>query len=128
MDKIYHGSFPKNADGTNSIIAAGEKCVVATNKCFWKEPCDVVKHGVKTRSRAYTEPSVDYKSFDDYYIKREWINRWVLGKEQKNNWLYYCYGQFALLCLLLTMGIFFQTEPMKENIDKENKKCNFYLH
>ena len=50
MDHIYHGCFLKNADGTNKIIAAGDKCLVATGKCFWKDPSDV-KHGVKTRSR-----------------------------------------------------------------------------
>ena len=81
MDKIYHGCFPKIADGTNRIIAAGEKCIVATNKCFWKEPCDVVKHGVKTRSRAYTEPSVDYKSLTTTILKE---NESIGGCLEKN--------------------------------------------
>ena len=65
MDKICHGCFPENADGTNRFIAAGEKCIVPTNKCSWEELCEIVKHGVKTRSRAYTEPIVDYKSLSE---------------------------------------------------------------
>lgn len=56
----YTSRFPKNAYGTNSIIAAGKKCFVTTKKCFWKDPCDVLKYGVKTRSCAYTEPIVDF--------------------------------------------------------------------
>ena len=49
MDKIYHGCFYKNADGTNKVIAAGELCLTPTKKCFWKDPSHV-KNGVKTRS------------------------------------------------------------------------------
>ena len=45
--RIYHGCFYKNADGTNKIIRAGEECSVPTGECFWKDPCDV-KNGVKT--------------------------------------------------------------------------------
>ena len=30
----------KNADGTNKIINAGEKCLTPTNECFWKDPCE----------------------------------------------------------------------------------------
>ena len=78
MDCIYHHCFPENAVGTNRIIAKGKKCIISTNKCFWKDPCDVLKYGVKTRSRANDEPIVDFKTFDDYHIKRKWINRWVL--------------------------------------------------
>ena len=48
---IYRGCFYKNADGTNKIIIIGDKCLVPTDECLWKDPCDV-KHGVKTRSLA----------------------------------------------------------------------------
>ena len=32
MNRIYHGSFTKNADGTNTIILAGERCLCPTSK------------------------------------------------------------------------------------------------
>ena len=65
MDKIYHGSFYKNADGTNKIIAAGECCLAPTDKCFWKDPYDV-KHGVKTRSRANNQPTISFQAVNKY--------------------------------------------------------------
>ena len=64
MQRLYHGCFLKNADGTNRIIAPGEKCLVATDKCFWKDPSDVVNR-VKTRSQVKNEPAVEFKTFDN---------------------------------------------------------------
>ena len=84
MDCIYHGCFPKNTDGMNKIIAKGDKCLVPTNKCFWKDPSDV-KNRVETRSQTENKPTVDYKTIDGYCVKRKWIDRWVLGKKQNNN-------------------------------------------
>ena len=34
MDHIYHGCMFQNADGTNRVIAAGEKFLVPTSNCF----------------------------------------------------------------------------------------------
>ena len=59
IDKICHGCFYKNADGTNKIIVAGEQCLTSTAEYFWKDPNDV-KHGVKTRSRANSEPTINF--------------------------------------------------------------------
>ena len=59
MDKIYHGCFYENADGTNKVIAAGELCLTPTKKCFWKDSSDA-KDGVKTRSRANSEPTISF--------------------------------------------------------------------
>ena len=50
MEKIYHGCMAKNADGTNKIIGPGEKCLIPTDKCFWKDPRGIKKGKVKTRS------------------------------------------------------------------------------
>ena len=47
-----------------------------------KDPVEV-KNGVKTRSRTKNEPTVNFKGFDWYHIQKEFISRWVLGKEQK---------------------------------------------
>ena len=60
------------------------KCLIETNNCFWKEPT-YIKNKVKTRCQTENEPTVDYKTFNDYNTKREWNDRWLLGKEQKNN-------------------------------------------
>ena len=89
MECIYHGCMYKNSDGINRIIAAGEKCLVSTRKSFQRDSYDVSNHRVKTRPCTKNRPTED---FDDYMLKREWINRWVLGKEEKNNCL-------ELLCL-----------------------------
>ena len=75
----------QNADGTNRIIAAGEKFLVPNSNCFQKDLYDVSNYKVKSRSHTKNEPIVSYKDFDGYMLKREWINRWVLGKKQKNN-------------------------------------------
>ena len=41
----------KNADGTNKLIGPGEKSLIPTNKCFWKDPEDIkaleLKHAAK---------------------------------------------------------------------------------
>ena len=34
MDCIYHGCATRYSDGTTEIIEKGEKCLIATNKCF----------------------------------------------------------------------------------------------
>ena len=31
---MYHGCFPRNADGTNRIIEKGTKCISPTYECF----------------------------------------------------------------------------------------------
>ena len=72
MDHISHGCFLKNLDGTNKIIAAGEKCLVETGKCFWKDSSDI-KRGIKTRSRAKNEPTASYEDYDRYILQNEFI-------------------------------------------------------
>ena len=49
-EKIYHGCFTKNRDGTNKLITKGEKCLIPTNKPFWKYFEDVPDE-VKTRKQ-----------------------------------------------------------------------------
>ena len=46
--KIYHGCFTKNKDGTNKLIEKGKNCICPTSKPFWKYPEDV-SSGAKTR-------------------------------------------------------------------------------
>ena len=84
MDRIYHGCFTKHADVTKKIIAKGEKCIVPTDECFWKDPVDVT-NGVKTRSHAKNEPIATYKDYDRCTLLKQFTSCWVLGKEKKNN-------------------------------------------
>ena len=58
MNRIYHGYFTKNADGTNKIILAGERCFCQTLRPFWKFPEDILDLGVKTRTQIKKEAAV----------------------------------------------------------------------
>ena len=55
MNLIYHGCFTKNADGTNKIILAGERCLYSTAKTFWKFLEDIEIVVVKVRSQTKRE-------------------------------------------------------------------------
>ena len=57
MPQIYHACMTKNPDGTNKIDA-GEKWLVSTGKCFWKDPQDIKNCEVKTQSCGKKEPTV----------------------------------------------------------------------
>ena len=48
-ERIYHGCFTRNADGTNKLLLKGENCLFSTNNPFWKYP-EGIPTGVKTRS------------------------------------------------------------------------------
>ena len=49
-ERIFHGCFTKNRDGTNRLIEKGKACITPTNNPFWKYPEDV-HSGVRTRSQ-----------------------------------------------------------------------------
>ena len=86
MDLIYHGCMKKkNADGTNNFIVPGEKCLVPTEKCFWKDSQDVRNYRVKTRSCTKKDSTVNIRDYDNYMRQRQWINRmasWYRAKGQ----------------------------------------------
>ena len=69
------------ADGTNKLIGLGEKCLVPTNRCFWKDPRDVRDCKVKTRNCTEKDSTVSIRDYDTSMSQRQWINRWVLGIE-----------------------------------------------
>ena len=50
QNKIFHGCFNKNRDGTNWVIAPGEKCITPASEPFWKYPEDIFA-SVRTRSQ-----------------------------------------------------------------------------
>ena len=57
-----------------------EKCITPSDKCMWKHLCDV-PNGVKTRSKAKNEPTIDYEEVDRYFAVKYFIHLWVMGKE-----------------------------------------------
>ena len=61
MDRIYHGCMTKNADGTNRLLSAGEKCLVPTARPFCKYIDDMETSGVKTHSQYKKQPTVSIK-------------------------------------------------------------------
>ena len=85
MDLIYHGSITKNIDGTKKLIVAGEKRLVSIDRCFLKNPQDVKKCQMKSRSCTKKESTVSRKDYDTYMRQRQWIDCLVLVIEQKDN-------------------------------------------
>ena len=49
----------KNADGTNRIIMAGEKCLVPTDKCFWKDKITCQKMRQLSVMKTFTNTSCE---------------------------------------------------------------------
>ena len=60
-EKIFHGCFTKNKDGTNRLIKKGECCLVPTSNPFWKYPEDIQSCGVNTRSQE-KKPKKSYET------------------------------------------------------------------
>ena len=74
-ERIYHGRFTKNRDGTNRLIEKGKACITLTNKPFWKYPEDVFSH-VKTCSQEKNFKKVKTKDYNKYFKQKD-IQRWL---------------------------------------------------
>ena len=83
MNRIYHGCFTKNADGTNKIILAGEKCLFPTSKCFWNFPENLENIGVKTCSQRKRDLTVSKKDYDQYFKNKGRIHRWITAADSE---------------------------------------------
>ena len=59
----------KYSNGANVIISRNEKYLIPTNKCFWKDPKDII-NAVKTRSQLKKQPTAHYKTIDKYFKQR----------------------------------------------------------
>ena len=66
MDQVYHGCMTKNVDGTNKLISLGEKCLVPTEKYFWRDLTDIKNRKVKTTGCTKTKLTVSFKDYDMY--------------------------------------------------------------
>ena len=78
-----------NADGTNKIIAKGNDCLVRTNRCFSKDPSDVVGH-VRTRLMIKKEPCVSQRAFNKYFKEKVSSFDQELFREKKHVDIYFC--------------------------------------
>ena len=85
MDQIYDGCMTKNVDETNKLIGPGEKCLVPTEECFWKDPWDIKKYKVNTRSCTQKKPTMGIKDYNNCMQQKQWINPWLLGLPEGNN-------------------------------------------
>ena len=66
----------KNADETNKI-GPGEKCLVPTDKCFWKEPQDIDTCRVKTCSFRKKQPTMNINAYNNYFEQKKMY--WKIG-------------------------------------------------
>ena len=96
MACLFHGCTYANFDGTRKLINASHKCLVPTNKCFWKDPCDITTQ-IKTRSMTKEERVVPLKLFNKYFKDKGKDNYltfvYFILKEYKRNLYIYntCY-------------------------------------
>ena len=85
MERIYHGSMRKNADGTNRLIGPREKCLALTARPYWKYPEDLTDIKVKTRTQYNKQPLVTNTAFNTYFrnnIKKD-IERWETAPDSE---------------------------------------------
>ena len=81
-NKIYHGCFNKNKDGTNKLIKKGEKCLTPTHYPFWKCPWDV-SNGVITSAQEKKQRKITIKRFINYFQNIENIQRWLTADDSE---------------------------------------------
>ena len=70
MDRVYHSCAYVNLDGTPKLIAKTEKCLIPTNKCFWKDTCDT-RAKIKTRTMTSSEKAASLKTINNYFKSKE---------------------------------------------------------
>ena len=73
MVRLFHCFTYANFDGTQKLIDATYNYLVPNNKCFWKDPCDVITQ-IKTKSMTKNEGEVTLKIFNKYFKDKEKSN------------------------------------------------------
>ena len=69
-NNVFHGCFNKNKDGTNRLIAPGQKCITPTSEPFWKFPQDITS-GVRTRCQEQKQKRVTRTQFKKYFQEKD---------------------------------------------------------
>ena len=75
-EKIFHGCFNKNEDGTKKLIEKGRLCFAPTNNPFWKHPQEV-PYGVRTRSQEKEQKKIKIRDYDKYFQNLSNIQKWI---------------------------------------------------
>ena len=81
-NKVFHGCFKKNKDGTNKLIEKGKGCICATSKPFWKYPWDVLD-GVRTPTQEKQEKKVKRRDYDKYFQNIDNIQWWLEASDSE---------------------------------------------
>ena len=88
-DRIYHGCFTRNQDGTKRLIKKKNRgCLCPTNKPFWKYPQDIPS-GVENRSQEKNKKLVKKKGYNRYFRQVNWdnIRRWLEANKSEVRYL-----------------------------------------
>ena len=70
MDRVYYGCAYANLDGTRKLMAKNEKCLIPTNKCFWKDTCDT-RTKIKTGAMASSDKAASLKTINNCFNNKE---------------------------------------------------------
>ena len=82
-DKIYHGCFNRNKDGTNKLLKKEKNVLHRHNFLFWKCPWDV-PNGFMTRSQEkQKQKKITIEKFNKYFQNNENIQRWLTADDSK---------------------------------------------
>lgn len=81
-DKIYHGCFYKNEDGTNKLILKAEECLMPTNNPFWKSSMHVPDI-VRTRSQEIRQKTISVSVFNQYFRNLLNMQEWLKNIDSK---------------------------------------------
>lgn len=84
MSQIYHGCFRKNEDGTNRIIANGERCLLPICHQFWKDVNDIPA-GMRTRAQYKQQKLVLNRTYNKCFRdkRRKDIEPWLTADDSK---------------------------------------------
>ena len=83
-EKVFHGCFRRNQDGTNRVIEKNSQCFCPTSQPFWKQIKDVPS-GLCTRLQEQNEELVKRGDFNRYLRQkgRDNIKDGLLQTSQK---------------------------------------------
>ena len=78
-EKVFHGCFRRNQDGTNGVTEKNNRCFCLTNQLFWKQ-IENVPAGVHTRLHEQNQELVKRGKFNRYLRQkgRDSIKRWIV--------------------------------------------------
>ena len=76
QNKIYHGRFNKNKDGSNRLFEKGDQCCIPICEPFWKQPWDV-PDGIRTQAQEKEQKKVKLDDFNKDFQNIVNMHRWL---------------------------------------------------